>query len=617
MKIVKIKPDWYLQGCETGWIRLKEIELVRFLESEFGALTESELLITVFLSLFEEDGHVILPLDRSPAKWASILGLNESSSAQLLEGIPGIPEAELESSQLIGKPDEQMPFILDQKKGVQFLAIKRYRTYEDVIHSLTLKKTETNNQIGEPDKVKPILDQLFGHSEEIDWQKTAAALSLIKPFLIISGGPGTGKTTTVARIIALHQKMNNGKLKIGLAAPTGKAAGRMGESLHRELALMDLTDQELSSIPKDAKTIHRLLQKTKERGLLPEAEKKTLHYDLLIVDEASMIDLRLMYRLLTSLDKRTRLILLGDRFQLASVEAGSVFADLCRKTENGFSDKISGTLGSMGGADLPMSDEPGDLTDAIVYLTKSYRFDEDSGIGRLAGYVKEAESIPDIGVEETMRLFEQFEGLEHEDFTFTPQNLKAMAEETVTRLDQSQSIKDPAEMISYWKESAILTCHRRGLEGSERLNVYAEQMIAASRAVQIRDGWYHGRPVMVTRNDYGLGVFNGDAGVCMLDEESGSYRIWVESAGGLKPIQPNRMVHFMPAYFLTVHKSQGSEFDRVSLLLPSQDSPVLTRELLYTAITRARKEFCLLGSINLFLKGILRQTERFTYLGMR
>ena len=335
---------------------------------------------------------------------------------------------------------------------------------------------------------------------------------------------------------------------------------------------------------------------------------------LLVVDEASMIDLRLMYRLLTHLDERTRLILLGDRFQLASVEAGSVFADLCKKTKNGFSSDASKKLKTITQFDFPEVKEPNDLTDAIVYLTKSFRFDEKSGIGKLANLVKKADSSQkDISVEAD-QLFRDEASIIHRSFEFTAENLKEMADEKLTRLKEAQDISEPNDMIAFWKQMAVLTCHRRGLEGSERLNVYTEQMIAASRRVQIQNGWYHGRTIMVTRNDYSLGVFNGDAGVCMRDEDAGSYRVWIESAGGLKPIQPNRLAHFMPAYFLTVHKSQGSEFDKVTLLLPTQDSPVLTRELIYTAITRARTEFCLLGSMDLFLKGIQRRTERFTYL---
>ena len=206
--------------------------------------------------------------------------------------------------------------------------------------------------------------------------------------------------------------------------------------------------------------------------------------------------------------------------------------------------------------------------------------------------------------------------MEHRPFTYSAENLKGLAEGLLDRLNQTAEMEDAGELLQFWKNNAMLTCHRRGLEGSERLNAYVEQLMAASRKRPVYDGWYHGRPVMITRNDYSLGVFNGDAGVCMRDREKpGEYRVWVESAGGLKPIHPNRLTHVKPAYFLTVHKSQGSEYDCVTLLLPSEDSPVLTRELLYTAITRARNEFILLGAMDLFLKGIRRQTERFTLLG--
>ena len=279
MKLLNDRPEWFLHGQSEGWLSLKEIELVRFLESEFGDLNECELLVSVFLSLFEENGHVILPLYKTPDEWALILGLNDSASVQLLKEIPVVKETDFIGSELVGNPEEKKPFILDQKNKLRFISIRRFRVYEKSIQSLIREKSRKENKIDDSEKVKSLLDELFGESKEIDWQKTAAALSLFKSFLILSGGPGTGKTTTVARIIALHQKINNGSIKIGLAAPTGKAAGRMGEALQGELAHIDLTEDELRTIPGDAKTIHRLLQKTKERGLLPASEKKKLHYD--------------------------------------------------------------------------------------------------------------------------------------------------------------------------------------------------------------------------------------------------------------------------------------------------------------------------------------------------
>ncbi|PWN07452.1 exodeoxyribonuclease V subunit alpha [Rhodohalobacter mucosus] len=615
-----VKPAWFRQGLEAGWIRRSEEELVRFLEGEFGELNQSELLISVFLSLFEEEGHVVLPLYKTPPEWGEILGVDHQGISVLRSYASSFEISELSDSALTGKPGEMAPYIMDKIREKSFVSINRYRNYEEKIDSLIRKKSSATAEISEPEKLKKQLDELFDNVLIPDWQKAAAALSFLKTFLIISGGPGTGKTTTVARIIALHQNLNLGKLKIGLAAPTGKAAGRMGEAIQKEMSGFELSDEMLANIPTEAKTIHRMLSGTSQKGLLPDAEKRKLHYDLLIVDEASMIDLRMMYRLLTALDERTRLILLGDRSQLASVEAGSVFADLCRKTKNGFSEEIAEKLSDITGFDLPVSGaaEADGLHDATIYLTKSFRFDESSGIGKLAALVKADGRKDLVRADEPEELFESLGDIEHSSFTFNGENLRKLADDLLDRLEKTAAIDDPETMLKFWKEGAMLTCHRRGLEGSDRLNAYMEQMIAASRKLPISDGWYHGRPVIITRNDYSLGVFNGDTGVCVREEgKSGSYRVWVDSAGGMKPIHPNRLMHVNPAYFLTVHKSQGSEYNRVTLLLPSEDSPVLTRELLYTAITRARSEFRLLGSLELFCKGINRETERFTMLGMR
>jgi exodeoxyribonuclease V alpha subunit len=609
-------PQWYLHGVENGWIRSNIRELVRFLAEEYGELNNNELLVTVFTSLFQEAGHVTLPLYKSPAEWGTILGLEEESIKRLQSSVlPEISELFLKSK-ITGNPGETVPYILEVRGGKEFISINRFRRYEERIAEWITEKSSEVTMPAVPTGVRGLLNSLFPDATGTDWQKTAAALSLYKSFLIVSGGPGTGKTTTMARILALHLKIHDGALNIALAAPTGKAAGRMGEALRNELSSLNLTEKERHGIPGEAKTIHRLLQGTEERGLLPAAAKKKLHYDLVIVDEASMVDLTLMYRLVTALDNNTRLILLGDRDQLASVEAGSVFADLCRKRENGFSKELIGKLSEIGIEGLPESGPSNWSDDATVYLTKSYRFDEKSGIGRLSALVRDDRLHKDITSQKLRELMQQADDLSYEEFSFTAENLKQLAGGLIERVQNAQSTRNPEDLIASWKENALLTCHRRGPEGSERLNAYTEQMLAASGTVRMNGGWYHGRPVMITRNDYSMGLFNGDSGVCMSDPDNpGRFIVWIETTGGLKPIQTGRLMHVVPAYFLTVHKSQGSEFNSVSLLLPTKESPVLTRELIYTAITRARNEFHLLGSMDLFLQGMKQKTERFTLLG--
>jgi exodeoxyribonuclease V alpha subunit len=596
--------DWFELGREGGWIETSEMEMLRFLEKEYGELSDEIRMCTVFVSLFIKAGHTCLPLDYTPQKWVEILGLDVDK--QFIISDRKVDVSSLKSSTIVGLAGDMKPLILSKNR----LTFRRYWYYE-YIAGQWIKRNSSNKSLTGISRISvEILDGLFPYEEnELNWQKTAAALSLIKPFLIISGGPGTGKTTTVARILALHQRVSDEKLNIALAAPTGKAAGRMGEALSRELEKLNLSQKELRDFPKEAKTVHRLLSGTESRGLLPPVEKKLLRQDLIIIDEASMMDLSLMYRLVNHLSETTRLILLGDKDQLASVEAGSVFSDLCQKNVNGFLSDTIQSLKMLGIKDeLPKHDES-EISDSIVYLTKSYRFDESSGIGKLSDLVKNQNK-------ETKNLKTVFDGysdLHCQNFAFQKMDIQYILEDLKQKIKNCSDIQTPQEILEFWKKSAWLMVLRKGLTGTERLNRLIEQQLAADRVVQMENSWYHGRPIIVTQNDYSLGVFNGDLGVTIVDR-SGSRWVYIETGSEIKRYNPQRLSHFEPAYFLTVHKSQGSEFNHVHFLLPQKDTPILTKELIYTVITRARENFSLYGNLDLFEKGMKRETVRFTGL---
>ena len=596
--------NWFEKGVESGWIENYEREMLRFMEKEYGDLSDDIRMCAVFTSLFIKAGHTCLPLDRSPQEWVEILGLDvENSNIFTSEKLKA---SEIKLSPIVGSAGDMKPLILTDNR----LTFRRYWYYENIAGQWIIKNSSKKSTIGISDISVQILDDLFPDSlNELNWQKVAAVLSLMKPFLIISGGPGTGKTTTVARILALHQRLSEDRMNIALAAPTGKAAGRMGEALNRELAKLDLSEEELRHFPSEAKTVHRLLSGTESRGILPPVEKKNLRQDLIIIDEASMMDLSLMYRLVDHLSDNTRLILLGDKDQLASVEAGAVFADLCRKAENGFLPETIRELKELGiKAELPQHEES-EISDFIVYLTKSYRFDKSSGIGRLSEIVKNQNN------ENTNLdlIFDEYKDLRFQPFNYQKKDLQIILEELKQRIKTCSGIQTSEEMLDFWKQSIWLMVLRRGLTGTERLNRLIEEQLAAERAVQMENGWYHGRPFMITQNDYNLGIFNGDMGVTLFDEDD-SIWVFVESGSEIKKFKPHRLSHFDPAYFLTVHKSQGSEFDRVNLLLPQKDTPILTKELIYTAITRARESFALWGDLSLFEKGMKRESLRFTGL---
>jgi len=591
--------NWWSEGVEAGWIDVYEQEMIRYLEEEEGELSDDVRCPIVFLSLFLKAGHTALPLDKTPTEWASELGLHSHEIRELPKLI--ISKKELEESPVTGNSDELRPFTISGNT----LSFRKTKNQEYKLLQWFKENSKNNNS----SDISEYINKIFPDLEEnsIDWQRVAAILSVLKPFLIISGGPGTGKTTTIARILALHQSLSEKPLKIALAAPTGKAAGRMGEALHNQLAEMNLSEELKESFPKEAKTVHRLLSGVRDRGLLPAAEKKFLRYDLIIVDEASMIDLNLMYTLISHLGKNTSLILLGDKDQLASVEAGSVFSDLCQKPENTFSEETVSLLKTYGVSGISETIGGSGLDDSIVYLTKSYRFDEESGIGRLAEFVKAGGGSPEQLIDITRR----FEDVDYVPFEYKKENIGEMTGSVLDRIKTAQNIQSPELLIRHWKESVWLSVLRRGLAGSERLNRLVEQQIAARRVVSAEHGWYHGRMVIITQNDYNLGVFNGDLGVCVR-EPDGSLMVYIETGSALKRMKPDRLLYAEPAYFLTVHKSQGSEFDRVSFLLPPSFNPVLSRELIYTAITRARVSCTIYGSRELLLKGIRNKTVRYT-----
>lgn len=622
--------DWYAHGVDKGWIETYEQEMLRFLEGETGKLADEIRLCIVFVSLFVKAGHVCLPLDLSPKEWARQLDL-QLAEQNLLQEKTIHPETILHEG-LIGRPGGKgnTPFILEGNR----LMINRYRKYELTVAQKLLKFSSNNYKISFTEKDRTILDLLFpaAETDRTDWQKVAAGLSLFKHLLLISGGPGTGKTTTVAKILALLLQVEEKPLRIALAAPTGKAAARMGDAIHSGIQSLGLAEEYCKWIPENAKTVHRLLRGYHDTGLLPSAHPKLLPYDLIVIDEASMIDLTLMHRLLTHVHKDTRLILLGDKNQLSSVEAGAVLADICRKQENKFTLATIKQLQMLGLNDSFREGLQSSLDDAIVYLERSWRFDETGGIGKLAAAIKagpsksvQGEGQPDLfhsrksGMDsESLFNAGGSSGTRHLSFSFSQEELSSLMESITGRIEQARHQSQSAsQLLEIMDEQVWLTVLRHGTYGSVQLNRLAEQLLEKKRIIQFSDGWYHGRPVIVTQNDYHLGIFNGDIGVCTLDESRTPWVHFPDGEGIVRTIQAYQLYHVEPAYFITVHKSQGSEFNRVNLLLPPENTPVLTKELLYTAVTRAKKECVVVGDLELFKKGMEKTAVRFTGLAER
>ena len=467
------------------------------------------------------------------------------------------------------------------------------------------------------DKIKSILDSLFPLEDKTNWQKIAAAVAVTSKVSVISGGPGTGKTTTIARILSALIKLENKPehaIRIELAAPTGKAAARLTESLANAMMNIPLTEDERNALPRQAKTLHRLL------GAQPESQRFRYHrdnplaLDILIIDEASMVDLPMMGKVIEALPSEARLIFLGDKDQLASVEAGAVLGDICRFTNIGYSPERAAQLSHLTGYSLAdfTSREGPIIRDSLCLLRTSYRFSSTSGIGQLAFAVNEGnakhalkildQALPDLHnyVQETQEDYAQIlidASLHYQDYLFA-----VKARDT------------PENILNKFSQYRVLTALRDGPYGVVGLNDKLEKLLHRQgliiRPFNKLNRHYAGRPIMISRNDSALGLFNGDIGI-ILPDETGVIRAYFQFPDGtIRGIQPNRLPQHETAYVMTVHKSQGSEFAHTAFVLPKVYSPVITRELVYTAITRAKKELSLYGSPKILRRAIETATKR-------
>lgn len=591
--------------------------------------------------------------------------------------------AALDVPALVGRGAGGTPLVLVEQR----LYLRRCWQYEQDINAGITARLARNASLQAalpPDRLRAMLDALFpadapGLAPGTDWQKIACAAAARSAFTVITGGPGTGKTTTVVKVLAVLQALalqdaaTARPVRIRLAAPTGKAAARLSESIAGAVSRLPVAglpagDAVRAAIPTRVSTLHRLLGSRPGSRKFRHDADHPLALDVLVVDEASMIDLETMAALLQALPPRARLILLGDKDQLASVEAGAVLADLCRDARAGrYTPATRAWLEQVAGEriDDDLVDAAGtDLDQSIVMLRHSHRFAAESGIGRLASAIHTGDRHA------VARFWRQshagvtrLAGRECErDFAALVLNGQAQTElelamgaglfpETLdTPVDGSRDAgqdhgphgyarylrlmhaRRPApgagqEALDDWARQVLrahgafqlLTTLRHGLWGVEGLNRRVARLLHAHGLVDATEGWYAGRPVLVTRNDYALGLMNGDIGITLAlpvaEGQAPALRVafpMTDGSGRIKWVLPSRLQAVETVFALTVHKSQGSEFDHAAVVLPERLSPILTRELLYTGITRARAFLTLLspGGDHVLEQGIARQVRR-------
>lgn len=651
-------------------------------------------------------GHVCVPVARLARRYGATL--RQARAALFASGVV---------SDGYGQGATSGPLVVDAA-GRLYLA--RYFDYERrlavaiVDHASQSNADHAGNACTEPSTLHARLARYFGppSTDDIDWQRAAAALALSSRLTVVSGGPGTGKTTTVVGMLAclLDEAPER---SIALAAPTGKAAQRMQEALAARAAT--LPPEIAARLPRGAQTLHRLLGAGQSGARLRHHRDNPLPYDVLVVDEASMIDVAMAMQLFDALAPTTRLIMLGDKDQLAAVEAGAVFAELSARpafSAQGIARiagaagldeaRVEAALAGLGDSaqapssepqaqtvtesesfdddeyfrsadeidfDLPPSDEdasalagfdrasdaaPGvaewladdalgdaseamaqsvalPLVDCVVWLERNYRFGLDSAIGRLSLAIRRGDAEAALAALAAADESDEADG--SRAVAVLDEDAGApLAARTVERLARgfapyaaaleaalAEREPDPAPLFDALNAFRILCATRVGARGVDALNALMAAHVRRAARVPLAPGasWFTGRPVMIARNDYGLGLFNGDIGIA-LPGAGGALRVYFRTAdGGLRAVTPAALPPHDTAFALTVHKSQGSEFDEAALVLPASTSRVLSRELVYTAVTRAREAVRIVGSRTVLADAIATPTRRDSGLAAR
>lgn len=631
---------------DRGWLTPLNRAFARFLWDRDETANEVLLWAGALVSHQLDRGEVYLDLEKlcrhpgltlaipSDAAWMSQSETaNQALSILRRHHLNDWLEA-LSRSPLVASTEDNTPLVLADNR----LYLRRYWHYQQILDQRISQRLQAT-RLSLPSDFSATLNALFEtNAASPDWQKIACVLALRSRFTLITGGPGTGKTTTLTKLLALliqltHLESPDAKpLNILLAAPTGKAAARVSESIAKAVNTLNVDDAIKRHIPKQAGTLHRLLGSRQDTRQFRHHRHNPIVADIVIIDEASMIDLEMMAALLEALTDQCQLILLGDKDQLASVEAGSVMGDLCRgATDAAYDAATLDWLKQYADIDLAPPPQAGSaINQQTVMLRYSHRFNEFSGIGQLAKAVNAADATlaqsilndtdsyldllpkpqaayralraspsPEAANALLKKLVTIDAGFDpqgksnpHQGYAHYLHIIQNHRPTTVTAYDDWAK-----QILTAFDTFQVLCALRQSDWGVEGLNRRIESWLFPH---QLPSLWYEGRPVMITRNDYNLGLMNGDIGIA-LNDHSGKLRVAFPSDDPLAELKirwlsPVRLPDVETAYAITVHKSQGSEFNHVALVLPENRSPVISRELIYTGITRAKQHFTLLES---------------------
>ncbi len=654
----------------------KEIsQCVSFFESvaiEHDSSNKQWFHLLIALSASLRDGHSCLPISEVAGKRYFTDGLTNASEADNDLAQQGFEFADVKilNALLAALPlaeDEHQPIVLRHGR----LYLRRYYQFEQELKQVVQARrtitaeTEVNTndaQLAESsadfDTIKHIIATLFptladgsvSAEAEIDWQAVAVANAINKDFAIIAGGPGTGKTYTVTKLLAALVMLNGAKNssksrdddvgnaapktapRIALVAPTGKAAQRLSESISNAVQGFrgSIDDKVLDLIPEQAQTIHRLLGVIPEQVNFRHHQENLLAIDILLIDEVSMVDLPMMTRIFRALPASTKVILLGDADQLPSVAVGSVLADFAPRPHVGYSALNHSYLEQVTGyktltLDQSLSsNEQYSASDCVTFLMKSRRFDGEGGIGKIANNVINGQ------YRESWQLLAQNSELdEQSQLTLLSGSIESwltpLVEQYYLGLSQCDNVEEAFALLAKFR---ILSSTRKGPQGVESLNAMVIEILRDKGAIAFNrfdssnkndntNALYPSQPIMITENDYRLGVYNGDIGLLWKNAQGHLMAVFENGKGGFNWILPSRLPKFDTVYAMTIHKTQGSEFQHVAMVLPEQkDNRLLSRELLYTGITRAKLQLSIASSQHVWQSGVSQQVKRHSGLAV-
>lgn len=583
-----------------------EVHFVKLLVTLHDQVDDGVLLAATLVNFLTRQGHVCVDLKN----YADAPFPPPPESENSFRCPPLLTWQEtLRQCPLVGAPGEFKPLILENNR----LYLYRYWEYEQQLAAFIRDSLKKPQPVVDKTILRETVAQLFpkqSGNEGINGQEIAALTAIHSNFCLISGGPGTGKTFTIAKILFLLLAQDP-TLRIALAAPTGKAAMRLKQAIAHTINTFPYPLPPNASIPNETYTLHRLLGSLPHSPYFRHNAANLLPYDIVIVDEASMVDLALLAKLVQALSPTARWILVGDKDQLASIEVGTILADICEIKNS--SPQVEPVINNLPFTRDPRGQniisQPRHLRDCIMFLEKNYRFNTHSDIAQLAFLVKTGQS------EAALRLLKTNTSatLKWRSFSSVEDMQAALSDKALAHFSVGFEAQEPQTVLHALEKFRILSVLRYGAFGMLALNRIIEQMLVKNQL--IKEGiqrWYPGRPILITQNNYFLELFNGDSGVVLHDptNQQELRAFFSMSAGRLRTFLPSQLPEHETVYAMTIHKSQGSEFDEVLILLPPQISPLLSRELIYTGITRARQRVEIWGDEPIFKQALAQKIYR-------